>query len=99
MSTRWSCVLATTACDSNALAGRRTRPGGSGLGGMLLRVLLPVAVLLGFGLLVLRRSTGGGGRFGSFGRAPARQPAADGPMTSPRLAARVAAELGRALGR
>ena len=34
-------------------------PGGSGLGGMLLRVLLPVAVLVGFGLLVLRRSRGG----------------------------------------
>jgi cell division protease FtsH len=56
-------------------------PGGSGLGGMLLRILLPVAVLVGFALLVLRRSTRGGGRYGSFGRAPARQPAADGPKT------------------
>ena len=57
-------------------------PGGSGLGGMLLRVLLPVALLVGFALLVLRRSRRGGGRYGSFGRAPARQPAADGPTTS-----------------
>jgi cell division protease FtsH len=56
--------------------------GGGGLGGTLLRVLLPVAVLLGFGLLVLRRSKGGGGRYGAFGRAPARQPAPDGPKTS-----------------
>jgi ATP-dependent Zn protease len=57
-------------------------PGGSGLGGMLLRVLLPLAVLLGFGLLVLRRSRGGGGRYGAFRRAPTRQPAPDGPKTS-----------------
>jgi cell division protease FtsH len=57
-------------------------PGGTGFGDMLLRVLLPVAVLLAFWLLVLRRSTGAGGRYGAFGRAPARQPAADGPKTS-----------------
>ena len=57
-------------------------PGGTGFGGMLLRVLLPVAVLLGLWLLVLRRSTGAGGRFGAFGRAPARQLAADAPKTS-----------------
>ena len=57
-------------------------PGGTGFGGMLLRVLLPVAVLLALWLLVLRRSTGAGGRFGAFGRAPARQLAADAPKTS-----------------
>ena len=51
-------------------------PGGSGLGGMLLRVLLPVGVLFAFWLLVLRRATSAGGRYGTFGRAPARQPAA-----------------------
>ena len=57
-------------------------PGGTGFGGMLLRVLLPVALLLGLWLLVLRRSSGAGGRFGAFGRAPARQLAADAPKTS-----------------
>jgi cell division protease FtsH len=53
-------------------------PGGTGFGGMLLRVLLPVAVLLALWLLVRRRSTGGG-RVSRFGRAPARQLAADAP--------------------
>ena len=57
-------------------------PGGTGFGGTLLRVLLPVALLLGLWLLVLRRSSGAGGRFGAFGRAPARQLAADAPKTS-----------------
>jgi cell division protease FtsH len=42
---------------------------------------LPVALLLGFGLLLLRRARGRAGRYSSFGRAPARQPAADGPTT------------------
>ena len=66
---RDSCAPARSAFD--------IEPGGSGFGGMLLRVLLPVALLLGLWLLVLRRSTGAGGRYGTFGRAPARQLAAD----------------------
>jgi cell division protease FtsH len=47
----------------------------------ILRVLLPIVLLGGFWLLVVRRSARRGGQFHAFGRAPARQPAANGPKT------------------
>jgi cell division protease FtsH len=56
------------------------KPNGSAVSGIL-RLLLPIVLLGGFWLLVLRRSARRGVQLRAFGRAPARQPAADGPKT------------------
>jgi cell division protease FtsH len=57
------------------------KPGGNSALAGVLRLAVPVALLVGVWLLV-RRRTGVGGRAGAFGRAPARQPAEDGPKTT-----------------
>jgi cell division protease FtsH len=57
------------------------KPNGGAVSGIL-RLLLPIVLLGGFWLLLLRRSARGGGQLRAFGRAPAREPAADGPKTS-----------------
>jgi cell division protease FtsH len=57
-------------------------PGGSSALAGILRWALPVALLVGVWLLVVRRPTGAGGQAGAFGRAPAREPAVDVPPTT-----------------
>jgi cell division protease FtsH len=57
-------------------------PGGSSALARILRVALPVAVLVGVLLLVLRRRSGAGGPAGAFGRAPARKRSTDVPPTT-----------------
>jgi ATP-dependent Zn protease len=53
------------------------KPGGSSALARILRLALPVALLAGVVLLVLRRRTGASGQAGAFRRAPAREPGAD----------------------
>jgi cell division protease FtsH len=55
--------------------------GGSALAGIL-QLALPVALLVGVLLLVVRRRTGAGGQAGAFRRAPAREPGADALPTT-----------------
>jgi cell division protease FtsH len=57
-------------------------PGGSSALARILRVALPVALLVGILLLVLRRRSGAGGPAGAFGRAPAREHSTDVPPTT-----------------
>ena len=57
-------------------------PGGSSALARALRLALPVALLVGIWLLVIRRRAGAGGQAGAFGRAPAREPATDTPSTT-----------------
>ena len=57
-------------------------PGGSSALARGLRLALPVALLVGIWLLVMRRRAGAGGQAGAFGRAPAREPATDTPSTT-----------------
>jgi cell division protease FtsH len=56
-------------------------PGRGGALNVILRFLLPVVLLAGFLLFVVRRSTGTGGQAGAFGRAPAKQLSADVPRS------------------
>jgi cell division protease FtsH len=57
-------------------------PGGSSGLARMLRVALPVALLVGVWMLVVRRRSGAGGQAGAFRRAPAREHSADAPPTT-----------------
>jgi ATP-dependent Zn protease len=56
------------------------KPGGSSASRML-RLALPVALLVGVWMLVVRRRAGAGGQAGAFRRAPAKEHSADAPPT------------------
>src|SRR5215216_3419849 len=58
------------------------KPDGSSALARILPVALPVALLVGVLLLVLRRRSGAGGQVGAFRRAPASEPGADALPTT-----------------
>jgi ATP-dependent Zn protease len=57
------------------------KPGGSSALARMLRLALPVALLVGVWMLVVRRQAGAGGQASAFGRAPAREHSANAPPT------------------
>ena len=57
-------------------------PAGSSALARVLRLALPIALLVGVWLLIVRRRNGVGGQAGAFRRAPATERAADAPQTT-----------------